>query len=584
MAGSFALAVILIPWLGALAVWWAGDERPLAQHMLAIVFSLVTTVVSLMLIPLIRVGDVLILPAGQFFGDFTFMVDGLGVFLAIIAAGIGALAVIFSVNYMEGEAQLGRYYSLLLLFVGAMIGLVLTGSLLLLFFFWEITAFCSYALISFHNDDPKAVAGGIKALIVTQVGGIGLLAGALAFYGSLGSYQITDFLTYARTLPPAMLGVLAFGFLIAAAAKSAQVPFHNWLPDAMEAPTPISALIHAATMVNAGVYLLARFYPAFAPVPGWKDAVVVVGVVSAVSAAFMAIFATDLKRVLAYSTISQLGYMVYAIGAGGVFASQFHLLSHAVFKALLFLGAGAIIHIVGTRDMRQMGGLGRKMPFVRDVFLIGALALAGLPILNGFWSKELVLEAGLDGGPTWAYVFMLICAGLTALYTFRMVWMVFYGERRGEQAVRDAPGAMRISLFVLALGTLTTWLMAGSFGDLLSHSLSFQTLSAGSTQVVALHVLTAWPTWLALAVVALGLAAWWWRDRLAPIVSRLRFLSRVAAADFGFEWLNGVIVRGTRSIAAELAILQTGQLNLNMLGIVGGLVIVLAVLALGSVK
>ena len=191
-----------------------------------------------------------------------------------------------------------------------------------------------------------------------------------------------------------MLAV-AFGFLIAAAAKSAQFPFQTWLPDAMEAPTPISALIHAATMVNAGVYLLARFYPAFATVPYWREAVMAVGMISALLAAVMALVATDLKRVLAYSTVSQLGYMVYAVGAGGIFASQFHLLSHAVFKALLFLGAGAVIHAAGTRDMRQMGGLGKQMPVVRAVFVIGALALAGMPILNGFWSKELVLEAGL---------------------------------------------------------------------------------------------------------------------------------------------------------------------------------------------
>jgi NADH-quinone oxidoreductase subunit L len=581
MASGLTLSAIFVPWLGGLAVWWAGDERPRAQHTLAVAFALVTSMVSLMLIPLVSIDVVLNLPGGRFFGAFTFILDGLGVFLAIIAAVIGALAVIFSVNYMEGEAQLGRYYALLLLFIGAMIGLVLTGSLLLLFFFWEITAFCSYALISFHNDDPKAVAGGIKALIVTQLGGIGLLAGALAAYGILGSYQINDFLAQARNLPPGMLRLMAFGFLVAAAAKSAQVPFHTWLPDAMEAPTPISALIHAATMVNAGVYLLARFYPAYAPVPGWKEAVVVVGVLSALLAALMALVATDLKRVLAYSTISQLGYMIYAVGVGGVFASQFHLLSHAVFKALLFLGAGAIIHTIGTRDMRQMGGLGPKMPFVRSVFLMGALALAGLPILNGFWSKELVLEAGLDGGPKWAYAFMLICAGLTALYTFRMVWMVFYGERRGEQEAHDAPGAMRVSLFVLALGTLTTGLMVGPLGALMSRSLPFHTLDVAGTGEVALTTLRAWPTWFALAVVALGLAAWWWRDHLASVASGLRFLSRAAAADFGFAWLNRIIVCNVRDAARALSVTQTGQLNLNVLGIVGGLVIVLAILAWG---
>jgi NADH-quinone oxidoreductase subunit L len=576
MTDWFALAAILIPWLGALTVWWAGDERPLAQHALAIVFSLVTAVVSLMLLPLVGTQVALSFSAGSLSGNFTFVLDGLGVFLAIIAGGIGALAVIFSVDYMHGEAQLGRYYSLLLFFVGAMIGLVLTGSLLLLFFFWEITAFCSYALISFHNDDPKAVAGGIKALIVTQVGGVGLLAGALAIRAAVGSYQIGDFLAQAGSLPAATLGLMAFGFLVAAAAKSGQVPFHTWLPDAMEAPTPISALIHAATMVNAGVYLLARFYPAFAPVPGWKEAVVVVGVVSALLAALMALVATDLKRVLAYSTISQLGYMVYAIGVGGVFASQFHLLSHAVFKALLFLGAGAIIHTIGTRDMREMGGLGTRMPFVRAVFLVGALALAGLPILNGFWSKELVLGTGVEKGPVWAYVVMLICSSLTALYTFRMVWLVFYGERRGRHVGHDAPSAMRVSLLVLALATLSTWLVAGPFGNLLDHTVAFGELGLGSTWAVVLHVVGAWPTWLALGAVALGLGAWWWRERLAPLAMRLRFLSRAAAADWGFGWLNRVIVRGVRSAAEGVAIAQTGQLNWNVAGIVGGLVIVLA--------
>jgi NADH-quinone oxidoreductase subunit L len=582
MPGWFALAVVFIPWLGAVAVWWAGDERRLAQHALAILFALVTAVVSLMLLPLVSAQVVLTLPAGRYFGDFTFVLDGLGVFLAIIAAGIGALAVIFSVDYMEDEAQLGRYYSLLLLFVGAMIGLVLTGSLLLLFFFWEITAFCSYALISFHNDDPKAVSGGIRALIVTQVGGVGLLAGALAIFGLFGNYQIGQFLDQVKVLPPGTLRLMAFGFLIAAAAKSAQVPFHTWLPDAMEAPTPISALIHAATMVNAGVYLLARFYPAFAPVPGWKLAVVVVGVVSALLAALMALVTTDIKRVLAYSTVSQLGYMVYAIGVGGVFASQFHLLSHAVFKALLFLGAGAIIHIVGTRDMRQMGGLGRQMPFVRAVFLIGALALAGLPILNGFWSKEFVLEEGLRGGPAWAYAAMLICAGLTALYTFRMVWMVFYGPRRGQQAVRDAPWAMRMSLAVLALGTLTSWLVAGPFGEMLKRSLPFHTLNTVSTGRFVLIILTSWSTWLGLAIVVLGLGAWWWRDRLLAATLRLRFLARLAGADFGFAWLNQAIVRGAHSVAEALAVTQTGQLNWNVLGIMGGLAIVLAILLWGG--
>jgi len=373
--------------------------------------------------------------------------------------------------------------------------------------------------------------------------------------------------------------VMAFGFLVAAAAKSAQFPFQTWLPDAMEAPTPVSALIHAATMVNAGVYLLARFYPAFEAVPHWRLAVIVVGVVTALMAAMMAVVSNDLKRVLAYSTVSQLGYMVYAIGAGGVFASQFHLLGHAVFKALLFLSAGAVIHAVHTRDMREMGGLGRQMPLVRTVMIIGALALAGIPILNGFWSKELVLEAGLEGGPMWAWVGMVVGAGLTALYTLRFVAMVFFGEPRGH--AHDAGPFMKVALVPLALGTLTTWLIAGEFAHFLGRALP-EGHEVESTAALLGHVVSAPATYLALAVVATGLAAWWQRRLLAGLARLLGGLGTAARRSFGFEAVNRGIVRATEGVAEGLRVTQTGFLNWNVLAILVGLVVVLAILALGG--
>jgi NADH-quinone oxidoreductase subunit L len=577
-----------LPWLGALCVWLTGDQRPRAQHALAVGFAVAAGLVALALLPFASDEAVLRVSLGGIFGDLTFVPDGLGVFLAAVATVIGSLAVIFSVDYMHGEHQLGRYYAMVLLFIGAMAGLVLTGSLLFMFIFWEITALCSYALISFHNDDPKAVAGGIKALIITSLGGVGLLVGALVAYAYFGTNEINTLLAKADTLPPAVLSLIAFGFLAAAAAKSAQLPFQTWLPDAMEAPTPVSALIHAATMVNAGVYLLARFFPAFESVPGWTTAVVIVGLLSALLAACMALVANDLKRALAYSTVSQLGYMVYAIGVGGVFASQFHLLSHALFKALLFLGAGAVIHAVGTRDMRQMGGLGRQMPLVRNVFIIGALALAGLPIFNGFWSKELILEAGLKEGPTWAYGGMLVGAGLTALYTARMVWMVFFGEARGARHAHDAPSAMSVSLNLLAIGTLTTWLLVGPFGHMLGTTLPYhnEILHALPTDETILEVITAPATYLALAIIALGLLAWRWRTRntaaAARWSSRLRGLARIAVDSFGFEWINRQVVRVTQGTASALRRLHTGQLSWNVFGIVMGLVVVLAVLAWGA--
>jgi len=456
MAGIIVGLVIGIPWLGAIVLWMIQDKNPRLQHGLAVVFSVAAGVAALSLVPFASAGTAFSIPMGNYFGELTFTADGLAVTLTAIACVIGSLAVVFSVDYMRGEEQLGRYYAFVLFFIGAMAGLVLSSNLLFMFFFWEITALCSYVLISFYNDDPKAVAGGIKALIITQVGGVGLLAGALISYATLGSYQIADLLARSGSMPANLLALMAFGFLVAAAAKSAQFPFHTWLPDAMEAPTPVSALIHAATMVNAGVYLLARFYPAFVTVPGWALAVTIVGLVSAIITAFMAMTATDLKRALAYSTVSQLGYMIYAIGVGGVFASQFHLLSHAVFKALLFLAAGAVIHATGTRDMRRMGALGKQMPFVRNVFILGALALAGVPIMNGFWSKELVLEAGLSGGPLWAFAGMVLVAGMTAFYTFRMTWLVFFGGAREGLHAHDAGNAMKVSLGLLAWGSLTT--------------------------------------------------------------------------------------------------------------------------------
>jgi NADH-quinone oxidoreductase subunit L len=403
--------------------------------------------------------------------------------------------------------------------------------------------------------------------------------GALVVYANLGSYQISDFLANSESLAPGLLSVMAFGFLVAAAAKSAQFPFQTWLPDAMEAPTPISALIHAATMVNAGVYLLARFYPAFEHVPGWKESVMVVGLVTALMAAVMAIVANDIKRVLAYSTVSQLGYMVYAIGVGGIFASQFHLFSHALFKALLFLSAGAVIHAVGTRDIRLMGGLGKKMPWVRTAFVIGGLALAGLPILNGFWSKELILEAGLGGGPLWALAVMVLGAGLTGLYTLRVYWLVFAGETRSNLHAHDAMPAMRISLGLLAIGTLTSWLLAGAFNQLLKATLPFHEIHELALIEILEEVVLAPLTWVTLGVIGLGMIIWWVRGRLTLAIKLLEWLAKAAENSFGFEWINRQIVRVVQRFSGAAAVTQTGILNWNVVGIVGGLIIILIFLA-----
>jgi NADH-quinone oxidoreductase subunit L len=272
--------------------------------------------------------------------------------------------------------------------------------------------------------------------------------------------------------------------------------------------------------------------------------------------------------------------MVYAIGAGGVLASQFHLLSHAVFKALLFLAAGSVIHSVGTRDLRRMGGLGSKMPFVRNVFIIGALALAGVPMLNGFWSKELILEIGLEHSPIWAYGLMLIGAGLTAFYTFRMVWLVFFGRERDHLHVHSAGFAMRISLGILAGGTLLTWLLFGGLNELLSSTLPFHEFEHESLAHMMTVIGSAPATWLALVVVALGFVVSWVQARGFKFFGG-GWLNPFVDSSFGFEPVNRFIVQGTYKIAGWFSATQTGELNWNILGIIGALLVVLVVLWLG---
>jgi NADH-quinone oxidoreductase subunit L len=304
--------------------------------------------------------------------------------------------------------------------------------------------------------------------------------------------------------------------------------------------------------------------------------------ISALLAAIMALTAWDIKRVLAYSTISQLGYMVYAIGAGNVYASQFHLLSHSVFKALLFLGAGAVIHNIGTRDMHEMGGVGRKMPFVQWVFIIGALALAGIPIFNGFWSKELILEAGLQGGPTWMYVVMLAVAGLTALYTIRLVYLVFYGEPRSEYHVHPTGTAMKVALAPLAFGAFTTWLLAGQFSQLLGEStLPFHKIEPFGLPEMFHEVLSI-PTLIALAVIALGVVLWLIRDRLAGLTHALEWLRKASVNNFGFEWVNRAIVKGTQATGEGLRVTQTGVLGWNVLAILVTIILLFAIYAVGA--
>ena len=578
MASTLIYTTIGAPWLGALLVWLVGDRRPQAQHLVASLAALSGAAAALLLLRPALWGTTneaaISLPFGPFIGDVTFVADSLAVFLAVIATSIGSLTVIFSVGYMSGEAQLGRYYALVLAFIGAMCGLVLSGNLLFLFLFWEVTAFCSYALISFYNDDPKAVAAGIKALIITQLGGVGLLIGILVASAWLPDLQVSTLLEQSGSLPGGTLALVAFGFLLAAMAKSAQVPLHIWLPDAMEAPTPVSALIHAATMVNAGVYLLARFYPAFVDVAGWTTLVIVVGLASALLAGLMATTCNDLKRTLAYSTVSQLGFMVTAVGFGAIYESQFYLFSHAIFKALLFLGAGAIIHTVGTRDMRRMGGLWRQMPAVAVPFLIGAAALMGLPFFNGFWSKEILLETALERYPA-VYALLVLCAGITAFYVARMCWLVFFApaaDREAHGHAHPVSPFMLVPLALLALGACLAWLLAEPLARWMQATLPFHTVYLLPEwpvgELISSHTAFSLSTLIVLTVTGLGVLLWWWRARSErPTRAGAAVTGAIGNTERFFndsaQWVSGV----TRGSAALLQKTQTGQLNWNVAGL-----------------
>ena len=549
---------ILIPWIGALVIM--GLHRTRVIHGVAVGTAILNGIGALLLIPLSAEHAQLLIPAGQFWGTWRFSPDSLSALLSLIAAIIGALAVIFSVDYMHGtnSADLKRYYGLVLLFIGGMSGLVLTDHLLLLFFFWELVALCSFALIAYYPHNPAATAGGVKALVITQIGGIGLLIGVLAVGGTAGDFSFKAL--HSSALTPTLKAAVGFGFLIAAAAKSAQFPFHTWLPDAMEAPTPISALIHAATMVNSGVYLMLRFYPVFVDIPGWTNCLMLIGVLSVLIGGGIALLTDDLKRVLAGSTISQLGYLFFAVGAGASAAAEFHLLNHAIFKGLLFLGAGAVIHALHTRDMRRMGGVRREMPLVFATFLIGSLALVGVPIFNGFWSKELILEAAVSHAPGWIIGALLVGVGMTALYTYRMVRQVFWGRAQNRAPIHEAPLGMKIALISLAGGVVLSPLCLPDLGGVI-------------TEVVSAPV-----TLLALGIILVGAGIGWLRLPISISQRAIQALDR----GLGLTPLNRISVQLTSLSAEGLRGLHTGVLSLNLMAVVGALVLLLIILLVGG--
>jgi NADH-quinone oxidoreductase subunit L len=472
-SGAVAVGVMAAAFAVALAAVWQVVSLPAGEHAISQTpFSWIEV--------------------GAFEAPFTLRLDPLSSLMILVITGIGALIHVYSTAYMheEPDAEFARYFSYLNLFAAFMLVLVLGANLLVMFVGWEGVGLCSYLLIGFYHQKAAANDAGKKAFIVNRVGDFAFLLGIFLLFVHFDTIDFQQIASaVSRLSPETTFGTLSLATLllfIGATGKSAQIPLYVWLPDAMEGPTPVSALIHAATMVTAGVYMIGRNAVLFSHAPDTLYIVAVIGAATAFVAGTIGLVQNDIKRVLAYSTVSQLGYMFLAMGVGAYTAGVFHLYTHAFFKALMFLGSGAVIHaLAGEQDLRRMGGLKRELPITYWTFLIGALAIAGVPLLSGFFSKDEILYRTYASGHTGLWVVGMITSFLTAVYMFRLIFLTFHGERRPAAAdtghgvaagpahghsahghhLHDAPRPMAFALVVLAAGSI----VAGYVG--LPHAL-----------------------------------------------------------------------------------------------------------------
>ncbi|MDA0301025.1 MAG: NADH-quinone oxidoreductase subunit L, partial [Chloroflexi bacterium] len=561
----------------------------------------------------VNIGD------GFFTIQFSTYVDAITMVMLPVVTIVALMVMIYSVGYMRGEPRYFWYYAVLSLFIAAMLTLVLSGNLIMLYLAWEGVGLASFLLIGFYWERQSAAEAAKKAFITTRIGDVGLLIGIILLWRATGTFDIQEIIAAATSgaIDHTYLTVAMIFLFGGAIGKSAQFPLHVWLPDAMEGPTPVSALIHAATMVVAGVYLVARFSPVYAEVLIARDVVLYTGLITAVMAASMGLVANDIKRVLAYSTVSQLGFMFVALGTGAVTAAMFHLFTHAFFKALLFLGSGSVIHATHRQEVEYLGGLRKKMPWTTATFVIGSLALAGIPVFAGFWSKDEILYATMNDAPMWAYVTLALTAILTAAYSTRVVLLTFFGEPRDHHAYDHAHESPWIILGPLVLlAVLAT--VSGFFAlDQVGQALGFV---GGIGQLVYLdypHEFTE-PHWLfatiatlsALAGIGIGIAYWsgdarravaarqWAPDLHALLVDRY-YMDKMyqGIINHVFLGLAGLVAWFDKRIVNEtgvdggaqtvgylgyrLKFLQTGRIPNYALGMAVGMVAI-AIIAFGS--
>ncbi len=505
--------------------------------------------------------------AGTFTANFGVLVDRLSLLMALVVTGVGTPIFVYSIGYMHGDEGYGRFFACLSLFAFSMLGIVFSTNLFQTFMFWELVGLSSYLLIGFWFGKDSAVEAGKKAFMVNRVGDFGFLAGIILLYYTVTSVKefhgngldFADLSAFYRSgggegfrLMPAGTGALAAALIFCGAVgKSAQFPLHVWLPDAMEGPTPVSALMHAATMVAAGVYMICRCFFLFEPFPDALHLVAWIGGITAFMAATIALVQTDIKKVLAYSTLSQLGYMVMAVGLAGATAGMFHLTTHAFFKALLFLGSGSVIHACHTQEITEMGGLRKAMPSTFRTWVIGTLALAGIFPFAGFFSKDEILAAAAspEHGSLPLLVVAVFTAGLTAFYMMRATALTFFGEHRGHGHPHESPAVMTLPLWFLAIpATFIGWLGFPRIGWFQEHFWIRGVAEHAGAEEFHLG-LAAVGTAVAVGGLVLGwmvygskrISAEAWKERLLPLHT---LFARKYWFDEMYLWLVQVVQQG----------------------------------------
>src|SRR4051794_14630180 len=454
-----AWVVPLFPLLSFLVLILFGRRFKESSFKIAIFLTLLSTIFSILVLferftaPTYK-SEALWLAIGEVQLTVGFEVNQLNALMLVIVSLVSFLVHTYSAGYMKGDDRFSVYYAYLGLFTFAMLGLVLSPNLLQTYIFWELVGVGSFLLIGFYFYKEEAKAAAKKAFIMTRIGDVGLFIGMILLFWETKSFEYSVIFHSVETgsIPTSMITLIAILIFIGAVGKSGQFPLHTWLPDAMEGPTPVSALIHAATMVAAGVYLVAALFPLFLASPTALLTIAVIGAFTAIFAASIGLVQTDIKRVLAYSTVSQLGYMMLALGSAGYVAGVFHLMTHAFFKALLFLAAGSVIHAVHTQNIEEMGGLWKKLKLTAPLFLIGTLAISGVPLFSGFFSKDEILIAAWEGGHPVLFLLALAAAFMTAFYMFRLFFMVFTGEARSPlKNVQESPSTMTYPMVLLGV-------------------------------------------------------------------------------------------------------------------------------------